>query len=104
MDAESKNRIEYTIKGARIQTHTIIATIADVHCTLFNPYRLQITAPESALLVLSHFWVLICPVQCSSLDRFCWLQVGYQMFKAYNIVMKEAKAVLKSMCHLYEVQ
>ena len=55
MDAESKNRIEYTIKGARIQTHTIIATIADVHCTLFNPYRLQITAPESALLVLSHF-------------------------------------------------
>ena len=50
------------------------------------------------------FWVLSCPVRCSSLYRFCWLQVGYQMFKAYNIVMKEAKAVLKSMCHLYEVQ
>ena len=31
------------------------------------------------------------------------MQVGYRMFKTFNIEMKTAKDVLTNMCHLYEV-
>ncbi len=31
-------------------------------------------------------------------------QVGYDMFKTFNIKMEDAGTVLTNMCHLYEVR